>query len=518
MNINLPSRMNTQYRNVRTGIILFILVNALLLILVHLLPFQDMPNHLAEATIYKYQGEPGNVLASYYRTVPMFFPNTFHQMFCHLFPSVELGNKMFYLLAFSLLPFSVFLIIRELGGNPWYGLLAVLLTYNYNVTYGFSGFAFSIPLFLLFFYVLLRELREERIAWKLVAFILLQLIFLTHAQMALFGLLVFVSTMRMKYRSNIKGFFLRMVWMIPLVIFIFFWWKLRVPDKKEGDTLHFLLHYYRSVYTKSFSLRFRLPFFDNFQLLEGKAGLVLSSLFFCMILLPLAVLRPWRKAWTADQGNKKIAYPVLLLVLCAGCYLFLPDYLPGEQIIYQRFSPLVIISIIILGATLIGSRILPWLKYYALATVSLYCICWMQYFYSFNRENTDFTPALFEGIPKDNRMGGLIYDYRFRGRSVYIHFPSYYIVWNKAPATSKLIDYRFGVVRRGEKGGLIPYYEEWVGEIFQREAVYDSTLQYLLVHGHAPVTPDPNLSHFELFRRKGNWSVYRNIRLEKLAP
>ncbi len=115
-----------------------------------LFPFVDLPNHLAEASIFKYH-EPGNLIGQYYTPTPWYFPNTFHTVFCSLFPSVEWGNKIFHILCIVTLQLSVFLVIKELHGNPWYGLLAILFTYNYNVSFGFVGFAVSIPVLMFLF-------------------------------------------------------------------------------------------------------------------------------------------------------------------------------------------------------------------------------------------------------------------------------------------------------------------------------------------------------------------------------
>ncbi|HEY0771295.1 MAG TPA: hypothetical protein VGD31_13270, partial [Sphingobacteriaceae bacterium] len=123
-------------RNVRIFIALFILANAVFLFSMPLFPFIDLPNHLAEATIYRFYGEEGNVLENYYKPTPWYFPNTFHTVFCSLFPNVELGNKLFHLLCIVLLQVSMFMVIRQLNGNLWYGLLGSLFTYNYNLTYG----------------------------------------------------------------------------------------------------------------------------------------------------------------------------------------------------------------------------------------------------------------------------------------------------------------------------------------------------------------------------------------------
>jgi hypothetical protein len=133
----------------------------------------------------------------------------------------------------------------------------------------------------------------------------------------------------------------------------------------------------------------------------------------------------------------------------------------------------------------------------------------MEYIYSFNKENRSMNPGFFNGIDRQSVIGGLIYDNNYRGRPLYIHFPSYFIVWKKGIATTKIIDYLFGVVRRGIKGKEIPYYEEWPEEIDKIPTDY-SGLDYLLVRGEASAKPDSNLLNFYLFKKEGSWQIFKN--------
>src|SRR5688572_24862341 len=100
------------YKSVRIVLTVFFLVNAVVLLALPLLPFIDLPNHLAEATVYKFYGEDGNVLSQYYAPTPWYFPNTFHTVFCSLFPDVEFGNKVFHLLYLAILLSSLYLVIK----------------------------------------------------------------------------------------------------------------------------------------------------------------------------------------------------------------------------------------------------------------------------------------------------------------------------------------------------------------------------------------------------------------------
>src|SRR5688572_28561599 len=163
----------SSYSNVRSLLLYFVILCAIVLFSVSLLPFIDLPYHLAEAAIYKYYDESGNIISQYYKPTPWYFPNTFHTVFCSLFPTVELGNKVFHILCIALLHTFLFLIIRRLGGNPWYGLLGILFTFNYNVSFGFVGYAISIPAILIIFYLALIDFKEDRIYLKVLIALML---------------------------------------------------------------------------------------------------------------------------------------------------------------------------------------------------------------------------------------------------------------------------------------------------------------------------------------------------------
>ena len=81
-------------------------------------------------------------------------------------------------------------------------------------------------------------------------------------------------------------------------------------------------------------------------------------------------------------------------------------------------------------------------------------------------------------------------------------------------AASKIIDYRFGVVRRGERGGEIPPFNEWIGKDYKVEEAYDTTLHYLLVRGEALVQPDSNLLNYQLVKTAGAWQLYKNNKMK----
>jgi hypothetical protein len=106
-----------------------------------------------------------------------------------------------------------------------------------------------------------------------------------------------------------------------------------------------------------------------------------------------------------------------------------------------------------------------------------------------------------------------MFENKFRGREVYLHFPGYNLVWNHGLTTSKAIDYRFGVVRRGNRGNEIPFYQEWIGKNSRIISSYQDSVHYLLVKEKQPVQPDSNLVNFKPVLQTAQWSLYKNSRI-----
>lgn len=498
---------STPRRQVLVLVIAFVLLNAIFLLWMPLLPFIDLPNHLAESTIFKFHGHAGNIFSRYYQPEPWYYPNTFHTFFCSLFPSVELGNKIFHILYIALLQVAIFLVARQLNGNPWYGLLGVLFTYNYNVTYGFVGFAMSIPMLIFLFHLTLLNIAQDRWLLKTAISCLLVLIFLMHAQNALLALLLYGSMVLYHHKASLRKVLADGILVsLPLIVLIVVWWSGRAAGN-EGSTFEYLADYYASGYLENFVIRFRIIVFDNFQLREGVAGLIFAAAFFGCLVFPLLFSRPWREK-PLREFVTQASYILLFFVIALLCYLILPDKLPGQMPLFQRFCTIVILTFIILASVWIPNTGSRTLKYFVIVACAIYTLMWFEYIYAFNRQNKGFNRELFEGISNRSTLAGLIYANDFRGRKVYIHFPNYFIVWNQGIAASKIIDYRFGVIRRVGAEDSLPFYHELIGERYRLQPQYE-TMDYLLSRGEAPVIPDDNLRGFILARTEGEWRLFR---------
>ncbi len=490
---------------------LLILLHILLICTRRIYPFTDLPFHLSAATIFRHHGEPTNRFDEYFKVDLSAKPNVFHIFFCGLpiFPDVESANRVFYCLYVISLPLAVLLLIGKLGGNPWLSLLSFLLMYNFSVLWGFSGFTISIPLLLLLFYLLLFYFEDGRF-YPLVgaAFILL---FLMHALATVFALAVFFLCCAYRYRASPGKMLLRATAALPVMALIVAW-RLGDPTKTKVGTARFLALYYENNYLKSLLERVRdLPFLDNYFLYGGVSGRLVAFLFFCCLVLPLG-WAAFRLRGRLFEGEKRRAGFLLLAVLLL-IYLAVPGTLPDVYMIHQRFSVLIFLALVVLSSLYFRDGLPRPIKATLAAAALVHLLLWTGYFVEFDRENESFSTEILPDEGMNNRLAGLMYDMGFRGRAKYLHFADYYIVWKKGIASTCLVDYRFGAIRR--KVGLkkLPRYRglDWAGRLggwYDRRFEF---MEYILIRGEAPIGVKTRLRMFRRLRSAEKWTLYERI-------
>jgi hypothetical protein len=447
-------------------------------------PFVDLPNHLAEAAIYKLSDS--GIFTDFYYVSDGVEPNSLHYILTSFFDDIEKGNKLYYSLYAILLPALTFLLIKRLGGNWDFALLSLLLVFNYNVLFGFAGFTLAIPLVLFVFYLLCVAKPWSKV---LLAFVLV-LLFFTHILGLLFSLflvLVIAVVSVTKSRSVKDG--VSQIWFaVPVLSLLFIWYG--QAFKGEQSTVLFLLDYYKKNYFQEFHLRSKIFVFDNFALAEGYRGVIISFLFSLTIFLPfvlgfLSEKISYFRIKNFYHSNKNAS---LFLFVCIDCCFCLPSELPGQGILYQRFSVLFLIAIIIVGSILYTKPLSNIHRLVLVAVVFLHGVLWYDYLAEFDRENSSFNVSLFSTIPRNKILGGVMVDHKYRGRPVYIHFANYNIIWNHGIATTKVIDYRFGSIKRTASKEILPEYQEWSGTIGLIPKEY-GILEFLLLRGEPKNLP-----------------------------
>ena len=494
--------MENKNRNFLIVFVIFICLHIILMLNMRLFPFVDVPHHLASAEILR----DYDSFADYFSLEIFLKPNLFHFLFCglHIFPSVEIANKIYFCLYIILFSFSIYLAIKKLGGNPWFSILAFVVIYNISVCAGFVGFFMAIPFVLIVFYF---RIDEDFTVWKKIAVALfLVLLYFVHALAALFAIFLYVSLSIYQNRKSLRNLFPDMLVVIPVLWLIQNWW-FSDASESEQSILSFLVDHYRTEFINTYLQRIQIFYFDNSHLFEGSLGIFIGLFFSLVIIIPVIVYLIKKK----DIIKTEKIIPVLIFVFCSlFCYLFLPTRLPGFFILYHRFSTFILISMIILGSLLCQK---PNKKLIILIlSVSLFhLILSTSYFYNFHKENKGFTKDFLPDSSTGARVAGLIYDYKYRGRPVYIHYPNYYIIWKKGIAATTLAEYRFyPVIRRKVGPEKLPFYDEWAPGENRYDGRYRD-MEYILVRGTIPEKDKKYFTNFEKIRSVPNWSLYEKM-------
>ncbi|MCE5266357.1 MAG: hypothetical protein LLG00_00530 [Planctomycetaceae bacterium] len=491
-----------------------LLLNGLPLLFLPTYPFVDLPNHLAEATILRYAGEAScSLTLAFQLRTPWYQPTVAHAVVSSLFPSVEAGNTTFFLLYVISVPTIVALIARRCQGDAAMAFLGVVALWNYNATWGFVGFTMAIPLVLLYLYLHLRFLERRTVAIGLCLAVVFLATYWMHVLAFLFEALCYgvieigqaITTRR--WRALLTS----ALPIIPVSVTLLVW----VAMGKEfcGDsTLGFLCDYYRHGYLRSLPGRCRAAIHDHFAISHSWCGNAVGLAFAAVLIVP--GVRAIRHLLTGRCGMSPQRWATLAFTAAAiACCLFLPDRLPREADLWQRFSVFAI-----LGAACVLTWSLPLacrglFRGEAVLAAIVYSLLWFAYFIDFYGASREFC----EVFPRNERvarsaMAAVIVDSTFRGRdAVLIHYNNYQIIWNRGITPTRLADYRFGMVR--PRTDRLPEYSEWACRLPAEHIIelIDSRYrdcQYLLVRGDVPRFILEQRPAFALVKRSANWFVF----------
>ncbi len=246
-----------------------------------LLPFTDLPNHLAASTIARHYGEPGNEFIRYYSVDLFPRPNVLHIAFCSLniFPSVESANRAWFFLYALLLPLSALLLTRRLGGALWPAALSLLLLYSYSVSWGFAGYMIAVPLVLISAWASagMAMKRGARLAAASVSLMLL--VFFAHALAALFAVVLHLAFMAGARDTRPARKAANCLTVLPVPAMLTAWWLYGRSFWFGRSTAEYLSCYYTGDFFATFINRVKILFLDNYNLFDGAAGIIIGTAF-----------------------------------------------------------------------------------------------------------------------------------------------------------------------------------------------------------------------------------------------
>ncbi|MBI5402627.1 MAG: hypothetical protein HY959_04455 [Ignavibacteriae bacterium] len=212
-----------------------------------------------------------------------------------------------------------------------------------------------------------------------------------------------------------------------------------------------------------------------------------------------------KKVYGIIQTDNYSWYLYIFISSSFLCYFFLPDIIPGQNIVFERFSVFLMLALIIYCAYCYKGILLGKISRTAvILVVLLHFILVSIYFNDFKNETSVFTKELLPDDASCKRISGIIYTNTFKNRPVYIHFPMYFIVWNKGISTG-LVDYRFGVIKRKADFEKLPYYREWIGDSRNYSDEYKN-IEYVLLKDSLKL----EIKGFDLSKQSGDWYLYTN--------
>jgi len=431
--------------------------------------------------------------------------NSIYIYFCSLniFPNVEFANRLFYAVYIIILPLSVWSIIRTFNGNSYYSILSFLFLINHNVHWGFVSYMMSIPVIIFIFiafnkYFVLNKLKYVYFIW-----ILLIIVFFLHFQMAIFVVLIFGLFTIVYQRKNSKKILINTLSVIPVIIIMVYAY---LVDSQSGATplFSYMLNYYISSYFNTLIDRFNVLFVvDNYFILRGATGIVFSLL----ATVPLSVifiLKAAKLKISEILKNQNLKFLSNLFIITSLCFFLLPDVIPGQNIIFERYSvPIFLLIIIISSIIQINSKLENSLKLIIPIIIVIQTVFIFDYMFDFKKSTADFNLGIF---PDNNkaRLAGIILDNDFRGSKVYAHFPMYFTVW-KQGITTGLIDYRFGLIKRNISREILPQYIEWTDKQMDYDEYY-KPVNYLLIKSNSI----PTFNNFAFEKESGSWMLFKS--------
>jgi hypothetical protein len=430
-------------------------------------------------------------------------------VFCSLkiFPSVEFANKIYYIIYIIIFPLSSLFLVNYIGGNKWFSLFSFLFIYNHSVHWGFVGFTMSVPFIIIFLLFVIKYFEKQSLFNILSLMLLLLFIFTMHFQNAIFCILLFSVAYLINLKKSCLYYFKYIIIIFPVLCIMYYAYTFDTVSSDQ-KLFPFLFAYYKHFYLASVIERVKvLAVMDNFYFVQGPFGAVFSIIFVLSFVIPIIIylFKRSKKVYDIIQTDNYSYYLYIFISTSFLCYFFLPNIIPGQNIIFERFTVFLMLALIIYCAYSFKRINLNKLSRITIvAIVLLHFVLVSLYYSDFKNETKNFNENLFPNDASCKRISGIIYTNTFKGRPVYIHFPMYFIVWKKGISTG-LVDYRFGIIKRKADFDKLPYYREWIGDSRDYSDEYKN-IEYILLKDSLKL----DIKGFEMNKQVDDWYLYTN--------
>jgi len=387
------------------------------------LPFTDYPVHLALI-----QEAAGNTdVLDRFETnwwTPYALPYYFAALI-NRYLSIELTGKILLLLYFFMTPLITMRLLGSLDKPRYFGLAVFPLLLNFNLSWGFLPFLFSIPLMLESVNQTIRFIKSPSVYRWLSSALLFVILFFTHLFALLIALWLCLGMLAgslLKLKPERKTIMLSLTSSIPSILLIVLW---RISLNFSQSDMIFLKKGIRfsPVLTK-------LKYFPEF-VISGDPGYTFRYIFGGIIILLLLCFIPGRSENNLDikhkNSNSKVSFIGLsLFVSISLVYFICPYSLLTAVWLFNRLAFLIpLLFLTILPANgLISEK--PWSIAIVLLTVTLSCTA-LQRHISFSNESRLGIDVI-QQIPSDQTLRYIPSSARSRfcDHEPYEHFGQYY--------------------------------------------------------------------------------------------
>ena len=496
-------------KSLKVLLLVLALAHCLLLCSQRLLPFVDLPVHLAAATVYRYFGQESNAFSEFFTLRQGLRPNVFHIKFIgsSLFPSVEVGAKLFYSLYIVLLFLSVYWFIKAVNGEELFALFTFLLVYNVNSAYGFMAMSMSIPGSVLLYLFAVKTFQTDSFGLHFLLGFVLCLFFFLHVITTGFLLQVIGLHLLLVYRKSIKSLLCRCLVLLPATFTICYWYFNKTFQYKVQANHSTRGMWRGSMFSDICSRLYRWPFVDSLEVVSLPITLLLLLLIIAALLVHLRSRRGKELMdWTS--GGLTTLWP--FLVSAFFWHFLLPHKISGEVWISARFSSFFLLSLLVLLSRL--EMVAPKrCTVFALILFFIHLYAVHSYFVTFDKACTGFDKELLPSGGKE-RIAGLIVDETVRIYPVFVHFADYYTVWKQGVGASFILDGAEGTAQRKVDESVIP--KQWRQDEEPLWDVPEEAVDALLVRGDLSKEQLAELHAYEQTKSSGKWALWQKRKAE----
>lgn len=488
-----------------------------------LLPYMDMPQHLAVVRVLHSMGDSWYGVAHYHAVD---LTRTQYLLYYFLVDALtwlmrlETANRVVLSLYAIGLPLSLMAYLRAHGRDPALGLLAAPLVYNTFLFMGFANYVTAFPLLFLALALLQRCLdRFNWRRWTVLTLVTIAL-FYSHAQaFVLYGLLAGLTVLLGSAGWHPRHWWRQALHIAPSLAMMVVWmsrslilagqeeWQAGHGGRNVTDTtVHFETLIERLIQFPQQILA-AYPDESDERVLYG----LMTVIGLVLILRQGDVLRSEGPPRDRLRGN----VPRILFAVALVSYLLSPISYKWIWPISWRLVPLVVL----LGISGIGWRKLPWRPLVLILPATILAVAMsvlhVQKARAFSREAGAIREVVGRAEP-GRKLMSLIYHSGSNvvGNAPYLHFGQYYVIDRGGMATFSFANFPQSPVVYPTEGGppTLPARWEWTPEKF-RFAEHGLYYDYFLIRDGGPQDArDPFASDrdaVELVVRNGQWALYK---------